>query len=253
MRRCRIESLGVSPPRRRLLALGLPPARGRGRRALPRGLALPARRRPRPRQRRASTATATSASRPSPATSSTRSASTSTSTAGGRSPSTSSTAASGCSTPRTSSRRRCSRERSRSGWSSRARSTPTAGPTRTSTFAASGAAMLLDLSPRNGDGFGAFVFDTREEHADLYTAVVSLKEPRGRLLLRRRAELEDAYLAGAAAAVAEALVAGRPPPRGRRPRRPGADLPVVPQAPSRRRSASRRRRSPTSPPRSPTR
>jgi len=78
-------------------------------------------------------------------------------------------------------------------------------PDPDSTFASSGAAILLDLSPRNGDGFGAFVFDTREEHAGLYTSVVSLKEPRGRLLLRRRAELEDAYLAGASAAVAEAL------------------------------------------------
>ncbi len=78
-------------------------------------------------------------------------------------------------------------------------------PDPDSTFASSGAAMLLDISPRNGDGFGTFVFDTREEHADLYTAVVSLKEPRGKLLLRRRAELEDAYLAGATAAVTEAL------------------------------------------------
>lgn len=69
----------------------------------------------------------------------------------------------------------------------------------------SGAAILMDLSPRNGAGFGTFVFETREDQADLYTAVVSLREPRGRLLIRRRAELEDAYLAGAAAAVEEAL------------------------------------------------
>jgi 3-oxoacyl-[acyl-carrier-protein] synthase III len=74
-----------------------------------------------------------------------------------------------------------------------------------STFASSGAALLLDLSPQNGAGFGAFVFETREYHADLYTAVVSLKEPRGRLLIRRRAELEDAWLGAASAAVAEAL------------------------------------------------
>jgi len=78
-------------------------------------------------------------------------------------------------------------------------------PDPQSTFAASGAALLLDLSPRNGAGFGTFVFDTHEEHADLYTAVVSLKEPRGRLLIRRRAELEDAWVAGASAAVKEAL------------------------------------------------
>jgi 3-oxoacyl-[acyl-carrier-protein] synthase III len=78
-------------------------------------------------------------------------------------------------------------------------------PDPESTFAASGAALILDLSPRNGDGFGSFVFDTREENADLYTAVVDLKPARGQLIVRRRAELEDAYLAGGSAAVAEAL------------------------------------------------
>lgn len=78
-------------------------------------------------------------------------------------------------------------------------------PDAASAVAPSGAALLLDLSPRNGDGFGTFVFETREEHADLYTAVVDLKVPRGQLLVRRRAELENAYLAGASAAVAEAL------------------------------------------------
>lgn len=78
-------------------------------------------------------------------------------------------------------------------------------PDADSAVTPSGAALLLDLSPRNGAGFGTFVFETREENADLYTSVVCLKEPRGRLLVRRRAELEDAYLAGASAAVAEAL------------------------------------------------
>jgi 3-oxoacyl-[acyl-carrier-protein] synthase III len=78
-------------------------------------------------------------------------------------------------------------------------------PDPASTFPASGAALLLDLSPRNGAGFGSFVFDTREERSDLLTAVVSLKEPRGKLLIRRRAELEEAFLEGAAAAAKEAL------------------------------------------------
>ena len=78
-------------------------------------------------------------------------------------------------------------------------------PDPASTFPPSGAALLLDLSPRNDTGFGSFAFETREEQADLYTAVVSLKEPRGKLLIRRRAELEEAWLAAAAAAVAEAL------------------------------------------------
>lgn len=78
-------------------------------------------------------------------------------------------------------------------------------PDPESTVVPSGAALLLDISPRNGGGFGSFVFETREEVADLYTSVVSLKEPRGRLLIRRRAELEDAWLGASSAAVAEAL------------------------------------------------
>ena len=78
-------------------------------------------------------------------------------------------------------------------------------PDAESTIPASGAAMLLDLSPTSGTGFGAFAFDTREERADLYTSVVSLKEPHGKLLIRRRAELEEAWLEGAAAAATEAL------------------------------------------------
>jgi 3-oxoacyl-[acyl-carrier-protein] synthase III len=73
------------------------------------------------------------------------------------------------------------------------------------TYPASGAAVLVDLSPRSGVGFGAFAFDTRDEGADLSTAVVSLAEKRGRLLLKRRPGLEEAYLTGAAAAVDEVL------------------------------------------------
>lgn len=82
---------------------------------------------------------------------------------------------------------------------------PDRRPDPGSAVAASGAALLLDLSPRNGAGFGAFAFVTREESADLYTAVVSLKEPRGKLLIRRRAELEEAFLAGAASAAKAVL------------------------------------------------
>lgn len=74
------------------------------------------------------------------------------------------------------------------------------------TYPASGAAILVDLTPRREVGFSAFAFDTREEHADLFTSVVSLKEKRGRLILKRRqAELEEAWLAGAKAATGEAL------------------------------------------------
>lgn len=82
---------------------------------------------------------------------------------------------------------------------------PDLRPDPESGVTASGAALLLDLSPRNGAGFGAFAFETREESADLYTAVVRLTEPRGRLLIRRRAELEEAFLACAAVAAKSAL------------------------------------------------
>jgi 3-oxoacyl-[acyl-carrier-protein] synthase-3 len=72
-------------------------------------------------------------------------------------------------------------------------------------YPASGAALLLDVSPRRDTGFGNFVFHTREEHADLYTSVVSLREKRGRIILRRRAEIEEAYLSAAGAVVSEVL------------------------------------------------
>lgn len=72
-------------------------------------------------------------------------------------------------------------------------------------YPASGAAVLLDVSPRDGVGFGSFVFRTRGEDAALYTSVVSLAEKRGRIILRRRAELEAAYLAGIGNIVDEVL------------------------------------------------
>lgn len=78
-------------------------------------------------------------------------------------------------------------------------------PDPESELPASGAALLLDLAPRDGAGFGAFAFETREEHAGLYTSVVSLREARGRLQIRRKAELEEAWLGACAAAVEEAL------------------------------------------------
>ena len=78
-------------------------------------------------------------------------------------------------------------------------------PDPSSAVTRSGAALLLDLSPRAGTGFGAFAFRTHEGDGDLFTAVVSLAEPRGHLLIRRHARLEEAWLDHAAAAVDEAL------------------------------------------------
>ena len=67
------------------------------------------------------------------------------------------------------------------------------------------AAAILDLAPRKDVGFGAFCFQTFEEHADLYASVVSLKVKRGRILLRRKVELEGVWLAKAGSVVDEAL------------------------------------------------
>lgn len=78
-------------------------------------------------------------------------------------------------------------------------------PDPASTVARSGVALLLDLSPRPEAGFGAFAFCTHERDAELFTAVVSLAVPRGRLVIRRDPRLEEAWLAHAAGAVDEAL------------------------------------------------
>ena len=73
------------------------------------------------------------------------------------------------------------------------------------TYPSTGAAVLLDLAPRRDQGFGAFVFHTHEEHADLYRSVVSLAVARGRIRIERKAGLEEAWLSSANAVVEEAL------------------------------------------------
>lgn len=72
-------------------------------------------------------------------------------------------------------------------------------------FPASGAAALIDLSPNSRVGFGAFAFHTDERHAGLFSSTVSLATKGGRLLMKRGAELEDAYLSGAKPALEQAL------------------------------------------------
>jgi len=79
-------------------------------------------------------------------------------------------------------------------------------PSPSYTYPASGAAVLVELSPRAELGFGPFATHTQDEHQDLFRAVVSLKEKRGRLLLEnRQKELEEAWLACAPKVVSEAL------------------------------------------------
>jgi 3-oxoacyl-[acyl-carrier-protein] synthase-3 len=75
------------------------------------------------------------------------------------------------------------------------------------TYPPSGAALLVDLSPTARQGFGAFAFHVDETRAELYTSVVSLREKRGRLVLRRSAALEQAYLDGVAPVIEQLLVA----------------------------------------------
>lgn len=69
----------------------------------------------------------------------------------------------------------------------------------------SGAAVLLDCAPRDGVGFGSFAFDTDDQEADRYRSIVSLSRKRGRLLLHRESGLEELYLAGLSRAVAAVL------------------------------------------------
>jgi 3-oxoacyl-[acyl-carrier-protein] synthase-3 len=78
-------------------------------------------------------------------------------------------------------------------------------PDPASSVARSGAALLLDCAPCAGTGFGGFAFQTHDEDAGLFGAVVSLAVPRGRLLIRRQAGLEAAWLGHARGAVDEAL------------------------------------------------
>jgi len=73
------------------------------------------------------------------------------------------------------------------------------------TYPASGAAMLLDVSPWRDRGFGDFAFHTRDDYADLSTSLVSLAQKRGRIVIQRHAELEDKYLAMAGAVVEDVL------------------------------------------------
>lgn len=61
-------------------------------------------------------------------------------------------------------------------------------------YPSSGAALLLDLSPQAETGFGCFAFHTRDEHTELYTSVVDLRVKRGRIVMKRAAELEAIYL-----------------------------------------------------------
>ncbi len=58
----------------------------------------------------------------------------------------------------------------------------------------SGAAVLLDITPVATEGFGSFIFRTFDEYSGLYQSVVSLTRKNGRLLVRKKEELEETWL-----------------------------------------------------------
>ena len=72
-------------------------------------------------------------------------------------------------------------------------------------YAPSGAALLLDLSPSAERGFGPFVFETREDHAGLCASAVDLTVQHGLLRVTRGEGLEEAFLQALAAAGPRAL------------------------------------------------
>lgn len=69
----------------------------------------------------------------------------------------------------------------------------------------SGAAVILDLSPNSQIGFGKFVFSSFEKHMHLYSSFVSLTQKYGRLFIKKKKELEDAYLACVQSVIKELL------------------------------------------------
>jgi 3-oxoacyl-[acyl-carrier-protein] synthase-3 len=69
----------------------------------------------------------------------------------------------------------------------------------------SGAAVLLEISPRPKTGFGSFAFLTRSEFADMAVTMVSLAEARGRLRTRCAPGLEERWLEMAGPVVDEVL------------------------------------------------
>ncbi len=69
----------------------------------------------------------------------------------------------------------------------------------------SGAAVMLDLSPNSQIGFGNFVFKSFEKHMNLYSSFVSLAQKYGRLVIKKKKELEDVYLACVQSVIKELL------------------------------------------------
>ena len=183
-----------SLPRLAPAAPGLGAPRGRGRPALPGRVAPPARATSACSSTPASTATATSASRRWPSYIQHRlGINVEFQGPAHRSRSTCATAAAACSTPCRSLAALLQPGEARVGHGrgQRGQHRPPPRPRPTPTRRAA-RRCCSTCRPRAGVGFGAFAFQTRDEHAELFTSVVSLAVPRGRLVMRRGAELEEA-------------------------------------------------------------
>ncbi|MBT3252149.1 MAG: hypothetical protein HN729_03875 [Candidatus Marinimicrobia bacterium] len=72
-------------------------------------------------------------------------------------------------------------------------------------YANSGAAVILDLSPISQIGFGNFVFKSFDKYIHLYSSFVNLTQKYGRLFIKKKNELEDAYLECAQSVIKELL------------------------------------------------
>ena len=169
-----------------------------------------------------------SASRRTPPISSAGWGSTSSSRGRAPSPSTWSTAAAACSTPPTFSAPCCRTGTPRCGMVTASEGNADWRAKGERPCPDSGAAVLLELSPRPGTGFGSFAFLTRSEYADMDETVVSLAEARGRLRARRAPGLEDRWLEMAGPVRRRGAETGWTETRPDRPGDPGPDLGGLP-------------------------
>ncbi|MFC2161944.1 3-oxoacyl-ACP synthase III family protein [Acidobacteriota bacterium] len=69
----------------------------------------------------------------------------------------------------------------------------------------SGAAVMLDSSENSQTGFGIFVFKSFEKYIDLYSSFVSLTQKYGHLFIKKKKELEEAYLECVQSVIKEVL------------------------------------------------
>jgi len=69
----------------------------------------------------------------------------------------------------------------------------------------SGAAVMLDLSPNSQIGFGNFVFNSFEKYMHMYSSFVSLTQRYGRLFIKKKKGLEDAYLSSVQSVIKKLL------------------------------------------------